>query len=856
MGIVTDYLIGLIRRQVDEKGIVVWFDPTGLYSDLVSRLELPDTQIARFSGSYLELRRAVDAQMNDVRSETPPRLLIYVQHNRAQTGHTLDEFIFAGIVTQPGEAIPRNTSLDVLARQALRAHFARERLDEIADEIRKGRVTTLDELDRLAEQGDSGALGLIFGSGQSGEIAQKFLVDTGYDAELAARDAVDTLGGVLNEEYGATFPEGDGPETLRTRFRKHLLIADFLLHLKGEPPAGLKNIHLPETRLQRENCLQLVDLWRKRRDLQASYAEAARQIEREFNLEYEELEWEALQDVETFPEIETRLQSSVENALAAQPNQELVDLANRRRSGFWGESDERAGARWALIGTAGSLLLKAGAILDSLRRSPPADVGGFIQKYTSEPELWCRLDTLHRNLERLGQALDFDPSGGQLSLEKLLARARQEYSQVVDVLAQRFVTALSKTGFSIGNILYQTEVFSRQVSPYLGKTKLAYVLVDALRYEMALDLAGSLDRDWKTEITPALATPPTITPIGMAALLPGAERGISLAQIGELAAEIGGKILKTRKDRVAYLASKLDGMYETKLEMLVPAKKSTREALQAAKFILVTSQEIDLLGEGESIAQAREFMDSALAKLARAFRVLIDHGVERIVVAADHGYIFADELDADLTIPAPGGQTVDLHRRVWVGRGGQVLEGVLRIPAQALNLGSDFELATPAGLACFAAPGGRAFFHGGLSLQELIIPVLVLEPVKVGQLTTLEWSLTPGRDKITTRFFSVQIEGHVAAKSMFESAPPLVRVEIRATGKAVSTPVSATYGLQEATGEVQMRWKADSTFELEPNTVALMLTGDVGQRQASILLIDAENEKTLKKLEIDVAISI
>jgi hypothetical protein len=91
---------------------------------------------------------------------------------------------------------------------------------------------------------------------------------------------------------------------------------------------------------------------------------------------------------------------------------------------------------------------------------------------------------------------------------------------------------------------------------------------------------------------------------------------------------------------------------------------------------------------------------------------------------------------------------------------------------------------------------------------------------------------------------------------MFEVEPPQVRVEIRAGGKTVSQPVTATYGLQEATGEVQMRWKSGSPFELEPNTVALMLTGEVPLKRVSILLIDALTEKTLSKIDVEVAISI
>ena len=61
-------------------------------------------------------------------------------------------------------------------------------------------------------------------------------------------------------------------------------------------------------------------------------------------------------------------------------------------------------------------------------------------------------------------------------------------------------------------------------------------------------------------------------------------------------------------------------------------------------------------------------MDGVLNDLRRGVRILADHGIKTIVLAADHGHLFADEIGDDMKIEAPGGKTADLHRRVWVGR--------------------------------------------------------------------------------------------------------------------------------------------------------------------------------------------
>ena len=78
-------------------------------------------------------------------------------------------------------------------------------------------------------------------------------------------------------------------------------------------------------------------------------------------------------------------------------------------------------------------------------------------------------------------------------------------------------------------------------------------------------------------------------------------------------------------------------------------------------------------------------MDGVLNHLRRGVRVLADHGVKTIILAADHGHLFAEEIGDDMKIEAPGGETADLHRRVWVGVGGTSEPSYLRTPLTSLG---------------------------------------------------------------------------------------------------------------------------------------------------------------------------
>ena len=128
---------------------------------------------------------------------------------------------------------------------------------------------------------------------------------------------------------------------------------------------------------------------------------------------------------------------------------------------------------------------------------------------------------------------------------------------------------------------------------------------------------------------------------------------------GKLALEIDGTVIKDRKDRVAFLKEHAGvSVFDAKLDDLLPKPaKKVKDGIQNAQLILITSQEIDELGEADNMAQARLQMDGVLSHLRRGVRVLADHGIKTIILVADHGHLFAEEIGEDMKIDAPGGKT-------------------------------------------------------------------------------------------------------------------------------------------------------------------------------------------------------
>lgn len=57
---VSEYLVQLIAKQVDDKGLVVWYDPWQAYGSVAAEQSLPNTVVDRYDGSFFKLRKEID----------------------------------------------------------------------------------------------------------------------------------------------------------------------------------------------------------------------------------------------------------------------------------------------------------------------------------------------------------------------------------------------------------------------------------------------------------------------------------------------------------------------------------------------------------------------------------------------------------------------------------------------------------------------------------------------------------------------------------------------------------------------------------------------------------------------------
>lgn len=864
MGKVSDRIRQLIARQVKTAGLVVWYDPEKAYSGLAGELGLPETDVILHDGSYFRTRHHLELYLEWVTADgqakdgcgVPPKVVVYVPDDRASNAHALIEAETCGVVLEPGaETADRNSRLRIQA-EALFQDVAPEKAAHLARQVEEG-LLSLADLDRIADEVGhitSGALKLVYSASSPIEILIEFASSPGKDALLMEKKALGEVRDLAKNELGLDIGARQKAETAREELQRLLLLGDYLLGIPAKVrPANLESVPLPESAAHQDALRHLCEVWRNRIDFREAYAEAARRWEAKAGIPKIDLTPALEAGLQTFPCIERALlHASEESVLKGADLPALATRAASRKTSFWSREDAALAIRWSALELATRFLIAASNASAELKKAGN-DPRDLVRAYATHADPWMMADRHYRHWETRLQSIDADEAGAEVIFEQLTAKVRHDYAEWADRLCRQFVAAFETSGFEIEDLPQQNSVWKENIQPALdAKTRVAYLIVDALRYEMAVELVEGLDGEFGIEIQPALGTLPSITPVGMAALMPGADQEMEILQgAGSIVVSAGKAPLKDRAARMARIEEKAGpGVVICKLSDLLKVTAKRKKDMAAARLVVVTSQEIDRLGEdSDDQGETRRWMDEMIEQLRRGLRALARIGIQRIVVTADHGHLFADHFDPGMLMDSPGGTTVEIHSRAWIGKGGNAAEGFVRIPASQLGLGGALEFAFPRGHACFKVRGGAGgYFHGGISLQELVIPLAVLTPKATakGGHGGVRVVLDFAKPAITNRFFTVT--ARIEEEGLFGPEEIRVRAVLESPQGEAGFCAMAAYGYEEGTREILLK-------RGQPNALTFMLSGSPSQ--VAIRVTDCSNQLDVgSKTDIPVKLSI
>lgn len=351
-------------------------------------------------------------------------------------------------------------------------------------------------------------------------------------------------------------------------------------------------------------------------------------------------------------------------------------------------------------------------------------IGGLGQNAAGIVDFYCnrfhKLDSLHRSFE---QAVA-DAYGELDSLNELVPEARVFYRKAADMLQVKFLEAIARDGWPVEGRLPAREVFGRFIAPWVKeRKKTAYFLVDAFRYELAAELINELPGAYKSKLDAVCAQLPGTTPVGMAALMPAEAGGYSIELVdNKLVPFVGKRKVVVPNERLACVQSvygDLCGLFD--LDELVTTNIRLDDKIQ---LMLVKTTDIDAFGESNAL-EARRMLPQLMQKLLAGVRRVAKLGVERVVFATDHGFILLDDLGPGNAIEKPPGDWTVQKDRFLFGKGSSGT-GVRSFDADKLDIPCPgMTYAVPTSLGSFSR--GNPYFHGGMSLQECVLPVLSVE---------------------------------------------------------------------------------------------------------------------------------
>ncbi|MDO4515231.1 MAG: BREX-1 system phosphatase PglZ type A [Lachnospiraceae bacterium] len=253
------------------------------------------------------------------------------------------------------------------------------------------------------------------------------------------------------------------------------------------------------------------------------------------------------------------------------------------------------------------------------------------------------------------------------------------------------------------------------------------IISDALRYEVAASLADQLRRETQSKVTLASMQSifPSITKFGMAALLP--HKDLTVEMKGETLAVLadGQSTASTNRDKV--LKNENPASVALQYKNIIGMKRADRSALVKGMDVVYLYH--DTIDEASHTSDTSVFpaCEKAISELKNLVRIIVNEfGGTRIMITADHGFLYTySPLTEDDKVDKTSfnGQDVEYGRRYAIMQKGA--EPNYLMPVKFLGGKSDFDGFAPReSIRIKMNGGGLNFVHGGISLQEMVVPVI------------------------------------------------------------------------------------------------------------------------------------
>jgi uncharacterized protein (TIGR02687 family) len=521
-------------------------------------------------------------------------------------------------------------------------------------------------------------------------------------------------------------------------------LSDFAAHIlitalsQTMPMTALKGIERFVAESNRTYCYQLVHEW-QRGDGSGDLEEICRQVERELRLadRFDKTELSVLVKSDTFPSInesilKRRFAEIAENVIKAD---DIIAMAENRRTAAW----------YSLV----SDYIESLCCIAKMQEFYLAHIDGF---HMTEPaKVWkCyttdayRMDSHYRHFHvHFGNTLKAPNAMLDDALKRCADVVEGLYHEwFLKELTQAWTKAIASDLESLGyisdtQIPEQRRFYSRYVSPNVSnkRGRVFVVISDALRYEVAAELAETLGRatKGKASLEAVQAVFPSITKFGMAALLPGKE----LTMNDKLEVLVDGHpTISTSQRETILCAANSDSVAVGYKELLQMKKQERRDLVAGKEIIYVYHNTIDTNGEKLTTeAKVFEACDEAIDELTAVVTIIVNglSGIN-ILITSDHGFLYTYkplEESRKISRQTFTGDILALSRRYTLVAPETTADYLLPVKTDRTISGVPMKGYAPQDTVRIKVQGGgENYVHGGISMQEMVVPVIVYKGIR------------------------------------------------------------------------------------------------------------------------------
>lgn len=564
----------------------------------------------------------------------------------------------------------------------------------------------------------------------------------------------------LARKYTGYIEEEDKPLGY---FAAHVLLTALSQTMNASVLKGLERF-VSET--NKAYCYSIVHEWRSREDNEDLY-ELCRTVENELQLptRFDKFEPETLITGDVFPCIN----ESILKQLFAEISDHVVKVdlirkvcENRRTAGWYKRFSNYFDCLF-FIGKMQTFYQEHGGGFHIVE---PKKIWKL---YTSD---FYRMDAYYRHFHyafgnSLKNANDILEDGLKHSTEFVEALYQNWFlRELTACWTNAAADDLATLGY-ISEIEKQRDFYKRYVAPASSKNTRAFVIIsDALRYEVASELSERIVRNTKgtAELESMQAVFPSITKFGMAALLPG--KSISVNDSMDVL--VDGNPTRSTVERNAILNATPKASVAIQYNDLLNMKKDERRELVAGKDVIyIYHNSIDAIGDkAPTESKVFDACETAIQEISGILRIIVNElSGTNIFITADHGFLYtykplseSDKIDRK----AFSGNVYELGRRYALTAPDTTADFLLPVNLERELDGTPIKGYAPQDtIRMKVQGGGENYVHGGISLQELVVPVIAFKNLRTSnknyvEVKNAELKLLSESRKISNLIFSLE----------------------------------------------------------------------------------------------------